>query len=155
MEEAEVAPSERLTEPEGLDDMNRNQLNAFIDENNVPGGKGGTNDAKIKRIRDFIAAENAKFDRAKTEAEGEPEVESRGRLTDEQIKSIEEKEAEIRLRERDIETSRKEIEREKSEVFTQSAERWIESNETKIQQLRDEIDAIRRQQRQKKNLAVV
>lgn len=45
--------------PEDIDTMNRNELNAFIDDNGIPGGKGGTNDAKRQRIRDWATTQEA------------------------------------------------------------------------------------------------
>lgn len=66
--EAASVPESRIMEPEGLDGMNRNFLNPYIDENKVPGGKGGTNEEKIKRIRDWISEQNARFDAAEAKS---------------------------------------------------------------------------------------
>ena len=54
--EARRTESAGVEEPTNLDTMNQKELNRFIDENNVPGGKGGSNEAKRQRIRDWLAS---------------------------------------------------------------------------------------------------
>lgn len=63
----ETPITSKVQEPANLGTMNRSELNAFIDDNSIPGGKGGTNDAKRQRIQDWVSSQQAVEPEAPTE----------------------------------------------------------------------------------------